>query len=303
METGTLRSNCRRRSRNQPKRIAPTGSKIWHLPGIGNPLKSSAGVGSLSRGDWKTRMGSLSHLSYGQRRWPSTWKKFNGEFDQRHWFLNSGQIWVMFSTSAGRISTTPSSGKLFPKWLAARQQKQMISPWRFSSFWPWNPTHPYNGCWISATIAGELPSFPMNGPQLQLQCYSRKGTQPIRTITDQFVYRVLRTSCLPPSSNNGFLMQGYRTDSGNHNSDLETVIVLKMPFSLLFEKSNKLVPSEVVRSACWPSIGRKPLTVSIWTAFLMHYAVSVFRIFVGKWFTTWCVIAGFMSRIKAANPA
>ena len=108
-----------------------------------------------------------------------------------------------------------------------------------------------NHCWRATVVPDEWSTA-------SVAMLFKKGTQPIRTITDQFVYRVLRTSCLPPSSNNGFLMQGYRTDSGNHNSDLETVIVLKMPFSLLFEKSNKPVPSEVVRSACWPSIGRKP---------------------------------------------
>ena len=170
---------------------------------------------------------------------------------------------MKISKSAGRIiSTTPSSGKLLEKLPAVRQQQQTMFPWRFSILWPWNPAHPFNGCWIFATIAGELPSFPMSGPQLQMQCYSRKETQPIRTTADQFVSRVLRTNCLPPSSNKGFLTQVCGPDFGNHVLDFEKVIVLKMPFALLFEKSNKLVPSEMVRSACWPSIGRKLLTVS-----------------------------------------
>ena len=92
----------------------------------------------------------------------------------------------------------------------------------------------------------------------------------MRTTTDQFVYRVLRTNCLPPCSN--FLMQMYRADFTNHNLDLEKVSVLKMSFSLPFDKSNKNVPGEMVRSACWPSIGSRLLTAS----------VSVFLIFVGK---------------------
>ena len=135
----------------------------------------------------------------------------------------------------------------------------MISLWRYAIFWPWNPTHPYNGCWIFATIAGELPSFPMNGPPLQLRCCSRKETRQIRTTTDQFVYRVLRANYLPPSSGKGFITKVYRPDFGNHNSDLEKIIVLRMPFSLLYEDSNKLVTACAQRS--WSSIGRKLLTV------------------------------------------
>ena len=70
-----------------------------------------------------------------------------------------------------------------------------------------NPIRPYIGFLIFATIAGETPKFLMNGPQLQLQCYSKKEIQLMQITTAQSVCKASRTNCLPHSSNSDSLMQ------------------------------------------------------------------------------------------------
>ena len=69
------------------------------------------------------------YLSCGQRCLPSTWKSFNGEFDERHWFLNSGREWIKFRQQVG-----PSSEKFPQNWPVVRQQKQMIFHWTPEGF-------------------------------------------------------------------------------------------------------------------------------------------------------------------------